>query len=281
MVDNGAMPTSTQTITAPLFDCAEFAAQAAALASHEPLLAAFIGELTTDREPAELLARLISQRLSGPALDRTALFDTAHRCFTDSRLAAAAAADLAAIHQRDSACQSPLSALLFSKGFVALQGFRVAHQLWESGDLNAALLIQHTISCRLAVDIHPAATIGSGVMLDHATGVVIGETARVGNNVSIMQGVTLGGTGKESGDRHPKVGDRVLLGPGAKILGNIEIGCGAMVAAASVVLKPVAAHAVVAGVPAQVVGNTQCDNPAELMDHYFQVAEQANRQRRG
>lgn len=277
------MSTSTHQPLAPgqPIDGAQLAEQAAALAAREPLLAPFIGAIAADPDPAAMLAQLISQRLAGPTLDRQALYHAALECFSGAAAAAAASADLAAIDQRDSACRSPLDALLFSKGFVAVQGYRVAHQLWGAGQRNAALLIQHAISCKLAVDIHPAAVIGGGVMLDHATGVVIGETARVEDNVSIMQGVTLGGTGKESGDRHPKVDRGVLLGPGAKVLGNITIGSGAMVAAASVVLKPVAANAVVAGVPAQVVGSTCCDNPAELMDHFFQVAKQAGQRRRG
>lgn len=277
--DNGAMSELTDT-TAPTLDCPRLAAEAAQLAASEPLLADVIARLfVAQTTPATLLATLISERIRHRSVAADALFSAALNCFEQPQASAAAAADLEAIYQRDSACQSRLQALLFSKGFLALQGYRVAHALWRDGQRNAALLLQHTISCQLAVDIHPAAVIGSGVMFDHATGVVIGETARVSDNVSIMQGVTLGGTGKESGDRHPKVGRGVLLGPGAKILGNIEIGCGAMVAAAAVVLKPVAANSVVAGVPAQAVGRTDCDNPAELMDHYFHSAEQKNLER--
>ena len=145
----------------------------------------------------------------------------------------------------------------------------MAHHLWLKNEHSLALLIQYRVSLTLAVDIHPAAVIGCGLMIDHATGLVIGETAVVGDCVSIMQSVTLGGTGKASGDRHPKIRNGVLLGPGAKILGNIEIGEGAMVAASSVVLKPVAAHAIVAGVPAKVVGHVDSDEPSKVMDHYF------------
>ena len=132
-----------------------------------------------------------------------------------------------------------------------------------------ALLLQHRISVTFAVDIHPAAMIGSGVMIDHATGLVIGETAVVDDSVSIMQSVTLGGTGKDIGDRHPKIRKGVLIGPGATILGNIEIGEGAMVAASSVVLKAVAPHKIVAGVPAVEVGDVDFDQPSNGMDHYF------------
>ena len=130
-----------------------------------------------------------------------------------------------------------------------------------------ALFFQNRISCEFGVDIHPAAQIGRGIMLDHATGVVIGETAVVGNNVSIMQSVTLGGTGKEHGDRHPKISDGVLIGAGAKILGNIRVGQGAQIAAGSVVLKDVEPHTTVAGVPAKVVGKPDCDQPALEMNH--------------
>ena len=281
IVDNDDM--SIQTEHNPIsLDCSALADESQPLCKREPLLAAFITRLLPpDSTPPTLLATLLSERIVSRSIDAPTLHEAALRCFNQPALAAAAAADLEAIFQRDSACHSRLSALLFSKGFLALQGYRVAHNLWLGGQRNAALLLQHTISCQLGVDIHPAAVIGGGVMLDHATGVVIGETARVGDNVSIMQGVTLGGTGKESGDRHPKVGRGVLLGPGAKVLGNIDIGCGAMVAAAAVVLKSVSANTVVAGVPAQPVGRTDNDNPAELMDHYFQSAEQQNRKRRG
>jgi serine O-acetyltransferase len=130
-------------------------------------------------------------------------------------------------------------------------------------------MLQHSISTHFAVDIHPAARIGSGILIDHATGLVIGETAVIEDNVSIMQSVTLGGTGKDSGDRHPKIRKGVLLGPGAKILGNIEIGQGSMVAASSVVLKSVPSHSIVAGVPAEVVGEVDVNEPSKVMNHYF------------
>lgn len=246
----------------------------------EPLLGSLIDPLLNALpDCGRFYAALVTERLHSSQLDRDRLHSAAIECFANPLQSAAANADLSAIVERDSACQSAWHALLFSKGFCALQGYRVAHKLWQGGQLNAALLIQHTISCQLGVDIHPAAVIGCGVMLDHATGVVIGETARVEDNVSIMQGVTLGGTGKESGDRHPKVGRDVLLGPGAKVLGNINIGTGAMVAAAAVVLKDVEAHSVVAGVPAKWVGRSDSDNPAELMEHYFQIAQEQRQQR--
>lgn len=159
--------------------------------------------------------------------------------------------------------------LLYYKGFHALQAYRVTHWLWGQGRKTLALFLQNRISEVMGVDIHPAARIGCGVMLDHATGFVVGETAVIGDNVSILQGVTLGGTGKECGDRHPKIGNGVLIGANATVLGNITVGEGAKIGAGSVVLAPVPAHATVAGVPAKVVGNTGHDAPALSMDQHF------------
>lgn len=173
-----------------------------------------------------------------------------------------ASRDIQAVCERDPAISSYPEVLLYLKGFMALQGYRVAHQLWHAGRHQLALYIQSRISETFDVDIHPAAVIGKGVMLDHANGIVIGETSVVEDNVSILQGVTLGGTGKESGDRHPKVRAGVLIGAGAKILGNIEIGQGAKIGAGSVVLKPVKAHTTVAGVPAKQIGSPESIMPA-------------------
>jgi serine O-acetyltransferase len=185
----------------------------------------------------------------------------------DSSLLQYTANDLQAIRQRDSACIAYFQALCFYKGFHALAMYRVMHQLWRENRQALSLMIQSNISSLLDVDIHPAAQLGSGIMLDHATGIVIGETAVVGNNVSLMQSVTLGGTGKESGDRHPKIGDDVLVSVGAKILGNITVGEGAHIAAGSVVLKPVPEHSLAAGVPAKVIGKAHSPHPAQDMDH--------------
>ena len=171
-------------------------------------------------------------------------------------------ADITATYERDSACDCLSTPLLFYKGFHALQASRVAHWLWNNHQDMLALMLQNRISTTFGVDIHPAAQIGQGIMLDHATGIVIGETAVVEDNVSIMQSVTLGGTGNESGDRHPKVRQGVLIGPGAHVLGNIEIGEGSHISAGSVVLKPVPPHTVVAGVPAKVIGEAVVCQPA-------------------
>lgn len=178
-------------------------------------------------------------------------------------------ADISAFMQRDPASSHAVRVVLYSKGFHALQSWRLSSWLWHSRRTSLALFLQSMISSRFAVDIHPAASIGSGVLIDHGTGIVIGETAAVGNNVSILHNVTLGGTGKESGDRHPKVADGVMIGAGATILGNIVVGTCAHVAACSVVLKPVDPFSVVSGVPAKVVGKVRYDAgvmPSFVMD---------------
>lgn len=175
--------------------------------------------------------------------------------------------DLYAVYERDSACTSLLVPFLYFKGYNALQNYRVSHHLWHNGKQKLALLLQSLGSEVYAIDIHPAARIGCGVMMDHGSAIVIGETAVVGDQVSIMQGVTLGGTGKEEGERHPKVHSGVLISAGAIILGNITIGTGAKIAAGSVVLKDVPPHTTVAGVPAVPVGASKSDAPALEMDH--------------
>lgn len=184
----------------------------------------------------------------------------------EEHLVDSAARDLLAIVARDPACRSPLEPLLFFKGFMAISTYRVSHYLWTHGRRELALYFQSLASEVFAVDIHPAARIGCGILLDHATSFVVGETAIIEDNVSILHEVTLGGTGKESGDRHPIVRSGVLLGAGAKILGRVEIGEGAKVGAGSVVLNDVPPHTTVAGVPAQVVGVSGEDSPALEMD---------------
>lgn len=175
--------------------------------------------------------------------------------------------DLMAHYTRDAACDQYLMPFLYFKGFHAVQLHRISHWLWEQGRYMMALYFQHRISELFAVDIHPAAQIGSGLMMDHATGVVIGETAVVGNDVSMLHGVTLGGSGAQAGDRHPHVGDGVLLSAGAKLLGNITIGDGVKVGAGSLVLHDVPPHFTVAGVPARQVGQAHINLPSLAMDH--------------
>ncbi|XP_020248431.1 probable serine acetyltransferase 2 isoform X3 [Asparagus officinalis] len=172
-----------------------------------------------------------------------------------------------AFKDRDPACGSYSWALLYLKGYHSLQSYRVAHALWNQGRKVLALALQSRISEVFAVDIHPAAKIGEGILLDHGTGLVIGETAVVGNRVSLMQGITLGGTGKETGDRHPKIGHGALIGAGATILGNLSVGEGAMVAAGSLVLKDIPPHSMVAGNPAKIVGRVEEEDPSLSMKH--------------
>jgi len=184
----------------------------------------------------------------------------------DPSLVASSARDLVAIVERDPACDSPLQPLLFFKGFMAIATYRISHHLWSRDRRELALYFQSLSSEVFGVDIHPAARIGCGILLDHATSFVVGETAIIEDDVSILHEVTLGGTGKLSGDRHPVVRSGVLLGAGAKVLGRVEIGEGAKVGAGSVVLSDVPPHSTVAGVPAEVVGVSAEDAPALAMD---------------
>jgi serine O-acetyltransferase len=180
-------------------------------------------------------------------------------------------ADLAATFERDPACHKILDAFLYFKGFQAIQTHRFAHQLWTMGRKDFALYLQSRSSQVFQVDINPAARIGKGIMLDHATGFVVGETAVIGDHVSILQGVTLGGTGKAEEDRHPKIGNGVLIGAGAIVLGNIKIGECARIGAGSVVVKEVPPRVTVAGVPAKIIGEAGCAQPASVMDHVVMV----------
>jgi len=184
----------------------------------------------------------------------------------DPALGQAARADLMAVFDRDPACHRYLQPLLFFKGYQAVQAYRVGHWLWQSGHRDLAYFVQMRVSEHFGVDIHPAARVGKGLMIDHAHSIVIGETAVVGDNVSMLHSVTLGGTGKEDGDRHPKIGNGVLIGAGAKVLGNIHVGYCSRIAAGSVVLHDVPPCTTVAGVPARVVGEAGCAQPAINMD---------------
>ncbi len=234
----------------------------------EPLLAGFLySTILNHRDLAAALGFHLANKLNSdvtPALMLREIFDDAFA--RQPEIIAAARSDIIATYERDSACLDFSTPLLYFKGFHALSAHRVAHWLWQNRQRNLALVLQNRISVAFGVDIHPAARIGKGILLDHATGVVIGETAVVEDGVSMMQSVTLGGTGKETGDRHPKIRRGVLIGPGAKILGNIEVGEGAKIIAASVVLQAVPARAIAAGVPARVVGRVT-DAPAHKMDH--------------
>jgi serine O-acetyltransferase len=238
-------------------------------AEQEPMLASFLHATILNHDSLEAaLSFHLAQKLDSPTAPALLVREVIEQALaSDPGIGDAIRRDLRAVQERDSACAEHAIAFLFFKGFHALQSYRIAHWLWQQGRRQMALFLQNRISCEFGVDIHPAARIGFGILLDHATGVVIGETAVVGNNVSIMQSVTLGGTGKEIGDRHPKVDDGVLIGAGAEILGNIRIGEGAKVSAGSVVLSDVPMHTTVAGVPATVVGKPCSESPALDMNH--------------
>jgi len=245
---------------------------AARVIDEEPSLHHLIEDVVLSRDGlAAALGARLARRLAREDMPRARMEPLFEGVFRENpALAASAARDLLAIYDRDPACFSPLEPLLFFKGFLALATYRVAHQLWQDGRRWLALYLQSLVSEAFSVDIHPAARIGCGILLDHATSFVVGETAIVEDDVSILHEVTLGGTGKQSGDRHPIVRSGVLLGAGAKILGRVEIGTGAKVGAGSVVLADVPPHTTVAGVPAVVVGEARELNPAVEMDQRLQ-----------
>ncbi|MCB1409405.1 MAG: serine O-acetyltransferase [Rhodobacter sp.] len=207
-------------------------------------------------------------KLSSAEISAQILREIAEEAYAEAAwLGESARADLVAVHDRDPACHRFLQPLMYFKGYQAIQAYRVGHWLWRKGRRDMALFVQMRISEMFGVDIHPAARIGKGIMIDHAHSIVIGETAVVGDNVSMLHSVTLGGTGKEDGDRHPKIGDGVLIGAGAKVLGNIHVGANSRIAAGSVVLADVPCCKTVAGVPARIVGEAGCAQPSLSMDH--------------
>lgn len=239
----------------------------------EPLLGSVIHSgLLHHRSLESALAYRFSHKLSSGEMSEQILREIADEAYSSSReLGDAARADLLAVYDRDPATHRLIQPLLFFKGFQALQAYRVAHWLWRTGRRDLAFFVQMRCSEHFGVDIHPAAAIGTGVMIDHAHSIVIGETATVGNDVSMLHSVTLGGTGKEDGDRHPKIGDGVMIGAGAKVLGNISIGRCSRIAAGSVVLHEVPACKTVAGVPAVVVGDAGCPEPSHSMNQLLSV----------
>lgn len=209
----------------------------------------------------------ISLKLATGEISEQILREIADEAFaSDPALGDAARADLVAVFERDPACHRFLQALLYFKGFQAVQAFRVGNWLWRQGRHDLAYFMQMRISEMFGVDIHPAATIGKGIMIDHAHSIVIGETARVGDNVSMLHSVTLGGTGKEDHQRHPTIGCGVLIGAGAKVLGDIRVGHCSRIAAGSVVLTDVPPMKTVAGVPSRIVGEAGCSQPSVTMD---------------
>lgn len=243
--------------------------EAAQIAHREPLLAVYMRTCILNHSSlTSCLAAILAHKVSDlaiPAAPLMALFESVYA--DEPELSNFISHDLEAVYLRDPATLSYVSVVVNQKGFQSIQLHRLAHHLWNKNRKDLATYIQSRNAEVFGVDIHPACKIGKAVMFDHATGIVIGETCVIEDNVSIMQSVTLGGTGKQTGERHPKIRRGVLIGAGAKILGNIEIGEGAKIGAGSVVLAPVARHTTVVGVPAKMVGIPHSENPAETMEH--------------
>jgi serine O-acetyltransferase len=234
----------------------------------EPALGGFLYATVLSKSRLEdAVCHRLAQRLNHSDVDAGLISMTFDEVLAEHpELGRAFRADLAAVYDRDPACQRYIEPLLYFKGFHALVTYRFAHELMKQGRRDFALYLQSQSSRIFGVDINPAARIGIGIMFDHGTGIVIGETATIGDNCSLLQGVTLGGTGKETGDRHPKIGNSVMIGAGAKVLGNIHVGDCSRIASGSVVLKEVPRETTVAGVPAKVVGPAGCPEPARSMD---------------
>lgn len=237
----------------------------------EPLMGALIHACILHHKSLDkALSYRISAKLTSNEMSMMVLREIVDQAYEDDpELVEAARADLMAVYERDPACHRLLQPVLYFKGYIAMQAYRVAHWLWNRGQKDLAYFFQMRTSEIFGIDIHPAARIGKGIMIDHAHSIVIGETAVVGDNVSMLHSVTLGGTGKEDQDRHPKIGDGVLIGAGAKILGNIKVGHCSRIAAGSVVLKEVPPCTTVAGVPARIVGEAGCEHPSVEMDQLF------------
>ncbi len=242
--------------------------EAQTMVAGEPLLGGLVhASVLHHASFQDALAYRIAMKLASPEMPEQFLREIVNAAHTaDPEIALSGRADLAAVFERDPACHKMIQPLLFFKGYQAVQAFRIAHHLWQSGRRDLASFVQMRVSEEFGVDIHPGARIGRGIMIDHAHSIVIGETAVVGDNVSMLHSVTLGGTGKEDDDRHPKIGDGVLIGAGAHVLGNITIGHCSRIAAGSVVLQDVPPMKTVAGVPSKIVGDAGCSQPSLLMN---------------
>ena len=256
-------PGDTPPVWAALRNEAERAAAA------EPALASLLNAtILAHHELEHALSYQLARKLGDGELRAMSVREIAEDAYaSDPAIAAAVQRDLRAVFERDAACKGYLQPFLFFKGFQALQTHRLAHWLWGQGRETLAFHFQSRMSELFQLDIHPAARFGAGVFLDHGTGITVGETATVGDDVSMLHAVTLGGTGAVRGDRHPKIGRGVLLGAGAKVLGNITVGDYAKVASGSVVLRPVPPGCTAAGVPARLVNCPSCPEPARSMDH--------------
>jgi serine O-acetyltransferase len=239
------------------------------VARDEPSLASMLNAVILRHSRlADALSYQLARKLGDQELRAMSLREVAEEVYeADPSIIVKAEADLRAFFERDAACKGYVQPFLYFKGFLALQTHRVAHWHWGQGREAIAFYLQSRMSELFQVDIHPAAVIGQGAFLDHGTGIVIGETAVIKDDVSMLHGVTLGGTGAGRGDRHPKIGKGVLLGAGAKVLGNIQIGDYAKIASGSVVLTAVPAHCTAAGVPARLVNCPTCVEPSRSMDH--------------
>ena len=235
----------------------------------EPLIGGFVHAAILHHKSIEkALSYRIAAKLASNEMSMVVIREIVEDAYAaDPSIVEAARADLVAIYERDPACHRLLQPILYFKGYQAVQSYRVGHHLFGQEKRDLAYFVQMRVSEIYGVDIHPGARIGKGIMIDHAHSVVIGETAVVGDNVSMLHSVTLGGTGKEEEDRHPKIGDGVLIGAGAKVLGNIKVGHCSRIAAGSVVLEDVPPCKTVAGIPARIVGEAGCDQPAVSMNH--------------
>ncbi|MBO6901963.1 MAG: serine O-acetyltransferase [Rhizobiaceae bacterium] len=234
----------------------------------DPVLAAFMYAAILNQETLEdAVIHRIAERLDHPDLSADLIRQAFDAMLSDQPdWSSVVRVDIQAVYDRDPACDRFIMPVLYFKGFHAIQTHRLAHWLWNNGRKDFALYLQSRSSAVFQTDINPAAKMGKGIFIDHATDLVVGETAVIEDDVSILNGVTLGGTGKVTGDRHPKIRHGVLIGTGAKILGNIEVGHCTKVAAGSVVLKSVPNNKTVAGVPARIVGEAGCDEPSRMMD---------------
>ena len=249
----------------------QICAEARQATQDEPLMGGFLHACILHHKSIEkALSYRIAAKLASNEMSMVVVREMVEEAYAaDPGLVQAARADLVAIYERDPACHRLLQPILYFKGFQATQAYRVGHHLWTKGHRDLAYFVQMRVSEIFGVDIHPAAKIGKGIMIDHAHSIVIGETAVVGDNVSMLHSVTLGGTGKEEEDGHPKIGDGVLIGAGAKVLGNIRVGNCSRIAAGSVVLEEVPPCKTVAGIPARIVGEAGCDQPSVSMNHMF------------